>query len=130
MASELSDYLANAILAWIKSTAFPSDPAAVYVSLHNAAPGGTGTTGEITTTIRVAGRVAATFGTTTARVILNSADVDFGAAAAGATVTHFGLWDAASSGNYLGGDALQTPRTITTGDPVAFLIGDLGVSFA
>lgn len=129
--SGLSTYLAGAILGWIKSTAFPSDPAAVYVSLHDGDPGDAGTAGtDVTTTVRVAGRVAVTFGTITAKAMSNSADVDFGAAAGGADVDHFGIWDASSAGNFLGGGELVTPRTILTSDPVKFPTGSLTIDLA
>jgi len=121
----LSTYFSSAILNWIRSTSMPSDPAAVYIGLHSANPTDTGATGEVTTTIRPAGRVAVTFAAPSSKAIASDADVDFGNADAGATVTHFSLWDASSSGNCLGTAALTTPRTIVAGDPVLFPAGDI-----
>ncbi len=126
----LSTYLANAVLNWIRSTAFPSDPAAVYVGLHSADPGDTGATGEVTTTINAGGRIAATFAAPSSKVIASDADVDFGNADGGATITHFSLWDAAAAGNCLGTGPLAASRTIVTGDPVKFPAGDLEVDLA
>lgn len=130
MASELSNYAANAFLNWVKSTAFPADPAAVYLALFNGNPTASGTGGtEVTTTIRPAGRVAVTFGAITSREITNSADVLFGNAAAGASITHFAIFDAASSGNMIAFTPLDAPRTISTGDPVTFLTGAVKLNF-
>jgi hypothetical protein len=99
-----SSYLDTAILTWIKGTNMPAAPAAVYVALYNGDPYAAGT--EVTTTIRGAGRVAATFGAISSLTISNSGLVDFGNAAGSATVSHFALFDAASSGNMIGGAAI------------------------
>lgn len=131
MASELSTYVANALLAWLKGTTMPAAPAGLYVALYSSDPGQAGTSGtDVTNTVRTAGRVAVTLGTVAARAVANSADVDFGAAAGGATVTHFGVWDAASGGNFIGGSPVDTTRTIVAADPVKFLTGDLSFSMA
>lgn len=133
MASDLSDYLVNAIMGWMKSTAFPADPANLYVALYSSDPGNAGVSGtDITSTLASGGRQAVAFGTIAARAMSNSADVAFGNSLAALTVSHFGLWDAqgAGAGNFIGGDALDTPRTVAIGDPVSFLTGDLRVSFA
>lgn len=129
--SELSDYLANAILGFFDGVNMPAAPAGVYVALYDGDPGQTGTGGtDVTTTVNAAGRVQVSFGAAAGRVIENDAAVDFGTADAAANITHFGLWDAQAGGNFLGGDALQTPRTVALNDPVSFLVGDLSVSFA
>lgn len=126
-----STYLQDKLLNWIKGTAFGTAPTSVYVALFSADPTDAGTlTNEVTTTIRVAGRVAATFGTVTSGAtssIANSADVDFGTAAGGATVTHFGVFDAASAGNMLGSGTISG-GTITTGNAVKFVAGALTIS--
>lgn len=130
MASELSTYLANEILDWFKGTSMPSAPSAVYIALFNGDPTATGTGGtEVTSTIRPAGRVAVTFGAITSRQITNSADVDFGTADAGASVTHAAIFDAATAGNLLSYTALDTPRVVTAADPVLIPIGDLRIHF-
>lgn len=130
MASELSNYLANEILDWLKGTDMPAAPTSVYVALFNGDPTAAGTGGtEVTATIRPAGRVAVTFGAIAARQITNSADVDFGTADASANVTHAALFDAASAGNMLAFSPLDTPRSITGDDPVLIPIGDLRLNF-
>lgn len=128
-----STYLQDAILNWIKGTTFPAAPASVFVALFNGDPTDTGAGGtDVTTTLRAAGRVAATFGTIStaagASSMANSALVDFGNADAGATVTHFGIFDAATAGNLIGSGAVDNPRTFVATNPVNFPIGDLTVS--
>lgn len=126
-----STYLQDKLLNWIKGTAFGAAPSSVYVALFSADPTDAGTlTNEVTTTVRVAGRVAATFGAVTSGAtssIANSADVDFGTAAGGATVTHFGVFDAASAGNMLGSGTISG-GTITAGNAVKFATGALTIS--
>lgn len=122
-----STYLETQLTNWIKGTTMPAAPAAVFVALFNGDPTPAGTGGtEVTTTIRTAGRVAVTFGAFSGGLMSNSAIVNFGNAVAGATVTHFAVFDAASAGNMLGSAALSSgSQVISTGNPVAFAIGSL-----
>lgn len=119
MASELSDYSANAFLNWLRGTTFPTAPSDVYMALFNGNPTSGGT--EVTTTIRVAGRVAIDYGAVASRAVENATDIDFGEAAGGATITYLAVYDAASSGNLLGYSPLDNNRTVIAGDPVIFL---------
>jgi hypothetical protein len=130
-----SNYLEDKLLNWaLKGAAMGTAPVAVYVALFNGDPTDTGAGGtEVTTTIRVAGRVAVTFGSITtasgANSVSNSADVDFGAAAAGATMTHFAIFDAASAGNMLYSAPLTGgTQSVSTGTAVKFTTGSLTVS--
>lgn len=119
----LSNYLANKVLT------DNFDGGTPFVALYSSNPGNAGTGGtDVTATIRSAGRVAASFGAVASRAVANDAAVEFGNAEGAAAVSHFGIWDAATGGNYLGGGALQVTRNVQIGDPVAFLIGDLNVS--
>lgn len=132
--SGASDYLETQVLNWIKGTNFPLAPAAVYVALFNGDPTDTGTGGtEVTTTIRPAGRVAASFGANSGTgngptSIANDAIVDFGAAAGGASLTHFALYDAQSGGNLLVSSSLTTPLSPTAGTNVQFPVDGLSIT--
>lgn len=129
-----SNYLEDKLLNWIKGTAFGTAPVAVYVGLFNGDPLDTAAGGtEVTTTIRVAGRVAVTFGaittSATGNSMANNADVDFGNAAAGATMSHFGVFDAPSAGNLLYSAALTGgSQSVSIGTSVKFLAGSLTIS--
>lgn len=130
MASELSNYMSTQVLNWLRGTNMPAAPATVYVALFNGDPTAAGTGGtEVTTTIRPAGRVAVPFGAVASRQITNNANIDFGAAAGGATVNYAALYDAATGGNMLSWSPLDTPRTIVASDPVVIPSGDLRVNF-
>lgn len=122
-----SNYLGNAVLNWVRGTAMPTAPTSVYVALFNGDPTDAGSGGtEVTTTIRTAGRVAATFGAASAKSMANSAIVNFGNAVGGATITHFAVFDAASAGNMLGSNPLASGAgAVAAGAPVAFAVGAL-----
>lgn len=123
-----STYLQNAHLNWLKGTQMPTPPSALYVGLFSADPTDAGlTANEVTTTIRPAGRVTATFGAisgTNTSTMTNNAVVDFGSAAGGATVTYFGVFDAASGGNMLGSGSIAG-GTVATANAVSFAAGAL-----
>lgn len=99
-----SNYLETAILNHVlRNTAYTS-PTSVYVSLHTADPDEDGSGAE------VAGggyaRQVATFNAPSGGQVANSADINFTNMPA-ATVSHIGIWDAASNGNLLYGAALS-----------------------
>lgn len=129
-----SNYLESLILNWIKGSAFATAPVAVFVGLFNGDPLDTAAGGtEVTTTVNAAGRVAVTFGAITTAAGANSmasnADVDFGNADAGATMSHFAIFDAASAGNMLYSAALTGgSQAVSIGTAVKFLAGALTVS--
>lgn len=123
-----SDYLEDKILNWLKGTAMGTAPSAVYVGLFSSAPTDAGAGTEVTTMIRTAGRVAVTFGAVSGGSMANSAIVDFGDAAGGATVTHFAIFDAASAGNQLANGALTAAKTVVAGNAVSFAVGALTIA--
>lgn len=109
-----SDYLETQLLNWLRGTTFPAAPATIYVSLHTGDPGETG-----------ANEHGATASYSRKAIVLgagnpasNASAVDFNTATAdySAPITHGGIWDAASGGNFLGGGALPASRTIRSGD--------------
>lgn len=122
MSASKSNYLRSKMYqAAVKNTAF-TGPATVYASLHTAAPGQTGAN-EVTGNGYA--RVAVTMGTDTSGAGSNSASVTFtGPTPANwGTVTHLGLWDAATAGNNLYGDALTNPVATSVGVNVVLPIG-------
>lgn len=98
-----------------------------FVALFNGNPTSGGT--EVTTTIRPAGRLSASFGAPSpAGTIQNDAIVNFGTAAGAATVTHFAIYDAASAGNLIVFEALTGgTQSVLIGNAVSFAVGDLDV---
>jgi hypothetical protein len=119
-----SDYIEAKIIGWLRGTAFGTAPTDIYVSLHTGDPGETGANehGATAGYERVVGDLDS--GTNPAS---NSAEVAFPEATANysAPITHFGWWDAKSSGNFLGGGVLAEQRTIVDGAVPRFAAGSL-----
>jgi hypothetical protein len=111
-----------------ESTVLNALLAARFVSLHTANPGNTGAS-------EVAGgsyaRQAATFANTgnNPTVASNTGIIQYPTATAPwGTVTHFGLWSAASGGSFLGYNSVTTPKSIDTDDIARWEIGKLTVT--
>ena len=105
-----------------------TQPTTVYVALYTAAPTDAGGGTEVTGGSYA--RVAVTFGAPSGSPssMSNSGEVDFGTtSAAWGTVTHFGIFDAATVGNLMGWDTLTAQKVIGSGDPVSFPIASLTV---
>lgn len=137
----LSDYLENKIVDHIlRATPFTA-PATVYVGLLTAAASDTGGGTEVTggSYARVAvvsgtGAWNGTHGNTTGAssgtdgTVENAAAVTFPTPTLGwGTVTHWGVYDAATGGNLLFQAPLTVSKTINTGDAVSFAAGALSL---
>lgn len=125
----MSDYLENEILDHILSVGSYTMPAAVYVGLStgsfNDDNSGTELTGNNYS------RVAATFSAAASGTTSNSAAVEFAAATGSwGSVSHFGIFDAASAGNLLIHGAFTTAKTIASGDILKIPTGDLDITAA
>jgi len=128
-----SDFLENAVLAKVfNATAFPAT-ATVYLALYTAAPtdagGGTEVTGN------AYARVAVTANTTnfpapSGGSISNGTAITFPQATPSGwgVVTHFGIFDASTSGNLLYWAALTASKTVDPLDTVSFAIGALVIT--
>jgi hypothetical protein len=111
--TDLTDYTENWIMNWMRGTTAPPAPVNLYVGLYSTNPTETGVAGtEITTTIRPAGRLPAGFAAISGGQIVNSAQIDFGAAAGAATIAYIGLHDAASGGNMVAYRGLTAPYAV------------------
>lgn len=124
-----SNYLENYTLDLLLGS---GTPATVYISLHTGDPGETG-----------ANEVASSNGY--AREPSTNNNTNWPAAVSGVksngtaitmdtpsgswgTVSHFGIWDASSGGNFWFGGALAVSKAINSGDTVQFGIGDIDVT--
>jgi hypothetical protein len=94
------------------------------VSLHTADPGETGASEA---TGGSYARQSASFGAAASGAIANDAAISFTAMPA-ATITHVGVWDASSAGNFLWGGALAASKTTNSGDTFTIPTGDLDVT--
>lgn len=131
----MSDYLENKIIDWLfRGQAF-TPPANLHVGLLTAAPaeagGGTEVSGNAYARqslgaslanwagTQAAGSTVASTGTS--GTTSNNPAINFATPTGNwGTVTHFGIYDAATGGNLLFYGALTVAKTINTGDTVSF----------
>lgn len=135
--ANMSNHLEVQLRAHVFRSGSFAKPSALYVSLHTADPGEDATGAEVTgggyaRVQRNPGDSNWSAASATDGLTDNVADLTFPApSAAWGTVTHFGVWDAATAGNLLCYGALTTPRTINGGDPApVFPAGALDIAFA
>ena len=121
-----SDYLENKLLLHTFSNTAYTSPSSVFLGLFTTAPtdagGGTELSGSGYT------RKVASF-TTTGAAATNASAVEFPTATGDwGTIVAVGVFDAASSGNFLGWSNLTSSRTIETGDVFRFPAGDVDIT--
>lgn len=109
----------------------------IYVALSSSDPGetGSGITEPSTGSYARKSTAAADWNAATLAdpsVITNANAITFVTATAnwlaGANITHFALFDASSSGNYLGGGALSVAKPVLNGDTASFPASSLSIS--
>jgi hypothetical protein len=127
--AEMSNYLENALInATLRATTFTS-PSVVYVGLYTADPTDAGTGTEVSGGSYA--RQSITFGAPSNGVSTNSAAVEFPqCTSTWGTVSHIGILDASTSGNLYYHTALDSSKTIETGDVFKIAIGNLSVTLA
>jgi len=125
----MSNYLENALInATIRNTTYTS-PSVVYAALFTSDPTDAGTGTEVSGGSYT--REAITFGAPSNGASTNSAAVEFDQATGNwGTITHFGIYDASTSGNLLYHGALTASKTIDTGDVFKFAISNISVTLA
>jgi hypothetical protein len=127
--SAMSDYLENEILDHILGTGSYTMPTTVYVGLATGSFGDDASGSELTGNNY--SRVSASFSAASGGTTSNSAAVEFAAATGSwGSVSHFGIFDAASSGNLLIHGAFSAAKTIASGDILRIAAGDLDVTAA
>jgi hypothetical protein len=127
--ADKSTYFRDAVLNVMRNTGI-SAITTTYVSLHTADPGLTGAS-EVTAGGNSYARQDATFGAPGdgggGRQIANTAAITW-TDMPSVTVTHVGLWDASTVGNFLYGDALTASQVVNAGGTFEFPIGNLTVT--
>ena len=143
--SAMSDYLENKLVDQLFRGQSAPTTTTLYVGLLTAAPsdsgGGTEVSGGSYARVAVTSSLANWAGTQAAASSVassgtggqtsNNAAITFPTpAATWGTVTHFGIYDAASAGNLLFWGALTISKTINQSDTVTFPAASLSVTFA
>ncbi len=127
--SAMSDYLENAFLEHFTGTTSTSAPSAVYVGLATATFADDASGTELTGNNYA--RKVMTFGSAASGSISNNAAVEFAAATGNwGTVSHFAIFDAASSGNMLFHGAFASGKLIESGDILKIASGSLTITAA
>lgn len=123
----LSNYLENALInATLRNTSYTS-PSTVYVGLFTTDPTDAGSGTEVSGGSYA--RESTTFAAPSNGSSSTNADVQFVQATANwGTITHFGIFDASTSGNLLYHGALTVSKTIDTGDVFKISSGNLTVT--
>lgn len=121
----ISTHARNLLLSWMLTAGAATRPTAWYVSLHVADPGTTGADEVVVGTDADYVRKAVTFDTPAAGETDNTGAVTFTADVAADTyvVTHIGIWDASTGGNFLLGGELAVPETVEASDALVLGIG-------
>lgn len=127
--SAKSNYLELKVLDHFLGTASTSAPSNVYLSLHTANPDEDGSGTEVSG--NGYSRNVVTFASASGGSASSNSVEEFTASGgAFGTVTHFGIWDASSSGNLLYYGALTASKTIADGDTLRFASGAITISEA
>ena len=127
--SAMSDYLENEILDHILGTGAYTMPSTVYVGLSTGSFNDDNSGTELTGNGYA--RESISFGAAASGTASNSGAVEFSAATGSwGTVSHFGLFDASSSGNLLIHGALTASKVIDTGDILKIAVGDMDITAA
>lgn len=132
----MSDYLEVQLRAHLFRSGTFAKPAALFVSLHTADPGDTGANevsgGNYSRVQRDPSDANWTAPDNTGGVTANASAITFPAPTGNwGTVTHVGIWDAATGGNFLASGPLATPKTVNANDAApSFAAGALVVTFS
>ena len=121
-----SNTFETTVLTWAFSTSSATRPTAWHLALYTAAPNDTGGGTEVSGSAYARQSVTFTISGNTAS---NTSALEFPTATGSyGTVTHVGVFDAASGGNLIAYAALTTSKAIDTGDVLRVPAGDLDIT--
>lgn len=133
--SKMSDYLEVELRKHLFRTGSMTKPAALWISLHTADPtdaanGAESAYGGYARVQRDPLDANWTAASATDGNTDNAAAITFPLCSSGtSTVTHFGIWDASTSGNMITYGILTVSQVIATGVTPSFAIGALDITF-
>lgn len=123
----ISDYLENELLDHVFNAAY-TPASTIYLALHTADPADDGSGAEANYTSYA--RTSVSFGAAASRRVTQSGTVTFPASTGGSnTVTHWGVWDASSSGNLLAHGAFGTSKSIVSGNTPSVASAEVYVEY-
>lgn len=125
--SAITDFLENKLLEHSLGKTAYALPGGSYLALFTTASSDSAGGTEVVGTGY--NRKPITWGTASGGSISNSLDVTFDVAGSNwGTITHIGIYSAASAGDYLWHGALSTQKTISTNDQFKIATGNLTIS--
>ena len=125
--SAMSDYLELKFLDHFTGTASTSAPSAVYLGLATGSIGDDASGSELTGNNY--SRKAITFASASSGSIASNANVEFDPATGSwGDVSHWGIFDASSSGNLLFHGSFTSAKTIASGDILKVASGSLTIT--
>ena len=125
--SAMSDYLELKFLDHFTGTASTSAPSAVYLGLATASLQDDGSGTELTGNNYT--RKAITFASASSGSIASNSAVEFNSATGSwGDVSHWGIWDASSSGNLLFHGSFTASKTIASGYILKVASGSLTIT--
>ena len=127
--AEMSDYLEKKILDFVLRDTADWAPAAVYLSLHTADPVDAGSGAEVSGGSYARQACAFNAAHATGGNTANT-DAETFTVMPACTVTHVGVWDAASSGNLLFHTAVDTSKAVLAGDTISVAAGAVTITLA
>jgi hypothetical protein len=127
--AEMSNFLENALINATLRNASYTSPATIYVALYTSDPTDANTGTEVSGGSYA--RTSVTFAAPSNGVSLSNADCTFPQATGNwGTIGWIGLMDALTSGNLLYHTALDTSKTIESGDIFKIASGSLSVQLS
>lgn len=129
LSGEISTYLANKLLDHIfRATTYTSPGTSLYTSLHTADPGLTGAS-EVPSTNAYARVQVTTWDSPSDGATANTSAITYPipTPSSWATVSYFGIWDAATSGNFLLSANMDASIATTAGVAPAISAGEFDV---
>lgn len=127
-----SDYLENKLLDHVLNATTYTSPVTLYFALFTAAPTDAGGGTEVSTNNYARKSMTANttnFPAASGGSVANGVAITFATPSGSwGTITHFGIFDASTSGNLLYWGALTTSKAPGNGDVVSFAIGALTIT--
>lgn len=116
------------VLNYVFTSTSVTRPTAWYVALFTSNPGETDGGTEVSTSGTAYARQSASF-TVSGNLATNSAAIEFPTATADfGTITHIGIYTASTLGDLIAYSALDTSKSITTGDVFRIPTNDLDIT--
>jgi len=127
--AEMSDYLEKKVLDYVLRNTADWAPSAVYLALHTADPTDAGSGAECSGVSYARQACAFDAAHATGGNTANT-DAETFSNMPACTVTHIGVWDAASSGNLLFHTAVTTSKAVLAGDTISVAAGAVTITLA